>query len=158
PPMLVEDCAPSQHGAVLVRTPAMMKGYLNADHLTAQAVAHGWLLTGDVGFLDGRGQLHLSGRVRDEINKGGMKIHPAEVDAVVERFARTVDVCAFGYEDPLNGEDIGLAVVLDRDDEGTRQELYEWTRRHLAQHRMPQRWYVLSEIPRTVHGKVDRAD
>jgi acyl-CoA synthetase (AMP-forming)/AMP-acid ligase II len=158
PPLLVEDCAPSHHGAVLVRTPAMMKGYLHSDHLTAEAVAHGWLQTGDIGFLDERGQLHLSGRVRDEINKGGMKIHPAEVDAVVERFARAVDVCAFGYEDPLHGEDIGLAVVLDRDDEGTRQELYEWTRRHLAPHRMPQRWYVLSEIPRTVHGKVDRAD
>jgi fatty-acyl-CoA synthase len=133
-----------------------MRGYLNADDLTERVVSHGWFATGDVGFRDDRGRLHLCGRTGEEINKGGMKIYPADIDSVVERFAHTVDVCAFGYDDPLQGEDVGIAVVLDRDHPDTRRALYEWTRRHLAPHRTPQRWYVLAEIPRNSHGKADR--
>ena len=154
---VAEECAPGQPGAVWVRTPALMRGYLNADDLTARAVSHGWLATGDVGFRDDRGRLHLCGRRGEEINKGGMKIHPADVEAVVERFNHTIDACAFAYDDPLHGQDVGIAVVLDRDDADARRALYEWARRHLAQHRTPQRWYVLDEIPRNANGKPDRA-
>src|SRR5262249_52480240 len=59
---LGEECAPGEPGAVWVSTPALMRGYLNADDLTARAVSRGWFATGDVGFRDDRGRLHLSGR------------------------------------------------------------------------------------------------
>ncbi len=72
----------------------------------------GWFLTGDIGVVDDRGWLHLRGREREEINKGGMKIYPGDVDAVVERFPATKDVCTFAVEDALFGEDVALAVVL----------------------------------------------
>jgi long-chain acyl-CoA synthetase len=65
---------------------ALMKGLFQRDDLTALAVSEGWFLTGDIGFIDERGRLVLRGRERDEINKGGMKIYPADIDTVVERF------------------------------------------------------------------------
>ena len=117
-----------------------MKGYLGRDDLTNQVVSQGWFLTGDIGFLDERGFLHLSGREREEINKGGMKIYPSDIDAVVERFEDTIDVCTFAYEDALQGEDVGIAVVLKTNDPVTRHAVDQWAQRHLGRHQIPQRW------------------
>ena len=89
--------------------------------------------------------------------KAGMKIHPTDIDSVVERFENTVDVCTFPYQDALQGQDVGIAVVLDPNDAATRRALYEWTLQHLGKHQIPQRWYVIDEIPRSSRGKVNRA-
>src|SRR5262245_41656928 len=90
-----EECAAGESGHVWVNTPALMRGYLGRDDLTAEVVSAGWFHTGDIGVLDERGWLHLRGREREEINKGGMKIYPGDVDAVIEQFDQTLDVCAF---------------------------------------------------------------
>jgi acyl-CoA synthetase (AMP-forming)/AMP-acid ligase II len=85
-----------------------------------------------------------------------MKVHPADVDAVVERFEETADVCTFAVDDALFGEDVGIAVVLRSDGPDVLRRLHDWTARHLAAHQMPVRWYELAEIPRTSRGKVNR--
>jgi acyl-CoA synthetase (AMP-forming)/AMP-acid ligase II len=150
-------CGAGESGHVWVNTPALMRGYLGRDDLTAAVVSGGWFCTGDIGVVDERGWLYLRGREREEINKGGMKIHPADIDAVVERFAQTVDTCAFGVEDALLGEDVGLAVVLRDADAATLARLHDWMAQHLARHQMPRRCWVLDEIPRSARGKVNRA-
>jgi long-chain acyl-CoA synthetase len=86
-----------------------------------------------------------------------MKVYPGGVDAVVERFTGTVDVCTFVIQDPLLGEDVGVAVVLESATDTALVELHRWTATHLAAHQRPRSWYVLEEIPRTSHGKVNRA-
>jgi acyl-CoA synthetase (AMP-forming)/AMP-acid ligase II len=149
------ECAPGESGHVWVQTPALMRGYLDRDDLTAAVVSAGWFLTGDIGVVDDRGILFLRGREREEINKGGMKVHPADVDSVLERFPATLEVCCFGYADALLGEDVGVAVVLN--DPAQLDGLVAWTRRHLADHQVPKRWYLLTEIPRTSRGKVNRS-
>jgi acyl-CoA synthetase (AMP-forming)/AMP-acid ligase II len=150
------ECTPGEEGRVFVRTPALMRGYLDREDRTREAVADGWFSTGDVGLVDERGLLYLRGRERDEINKGGMKVYPADVDLVVERFGETLDVCAFAVEDALHGEDVGVAVVLRDRGERSLRSLLAWTRKHLARHQVPVRWYVVEEIPRTSRGKVNR--
>ena len=156
PPPLAEECRPGETGYVWVNTPALMRGYLGRDDLTRKVVSQGWFLTGDIGLLDERGMLYLKGRVREEINKGGMKVHPADIDAVVERFEETTDVCTFACPDALLGENVGIAVVLRTDHPDVLRRLYQWTASHLAQHQMPVRWYLLPEIPRTSRGKINR--
>ena len=151
-------CATGESGHVWTLTPALMKGYLDRDDLTAQVVSAGWFLTGDIGLIDTRGWLHLQGRERDEINKGGMKVHPADIDAVIERFPATLDVCTFAYADALLGEDVGVAVALKDAGVATLRDLHAWAAGHLAIHQLPQRWYVVDEIPRTSRGKVSRAN
>ncbi len=156
PPGFAEPCGPGEAGYIWVNTPALMRGYLDRDDLTEQVVSQGWFLTGDIGLLDERGRLYLRGREREEINKGGMKIYPADIDSVVERFEWTRDVCSFAYPDALLGEDVGVAVVLDPAGGDSLPRLREWCAAHLARHQLPQRWYVIDEIPRTSRGKVNR--
>ena len=150
-------CAPNELGHVWVSTPALMRGYLDRDDLTSRVVANGWFVTGDIGTLDDRGLLFLRGREREEINKGGLKVYPADIDHVIELFPAIADVCAFAFEDPLLGEDVGVAIVLRDDAAGTLGQLHAWTVERLAKHQVPRRWYVLAEIPRTSRGKVNRA-
>ena len=141
---------------VWLHTPALMKGYFQRQDLTDAAVRQGWFLTGDIGLIDDRGRLFLKGRERDEINKGGLKVFPADVDEVVEQYPATQDVCTFGYEDDFYGENVGLAIVLDDPGDRSVLGLYDWIRIHLAEHKHPVRWYLLDEIPRTSRGKINR--
>ena len=150
-------CKAGESGHVWVKTPALMRGYLDRDDLTAKVVRQGWFLTGDIGVIDDRGWLYLRGREREEINKGGMKVYPADIDSVIERLAGITDVCAFAYPEELVGEDVGVAVVLAESTDAALLDLFDWATRHLARHQVPQRWYVLSEIPRTSRGKVNRS-
>jgi acyl-CoA synthetase (AMP-forming)/AMP-acid ligase II len=150
------SCGVGEEGFVWLNTPALMKGYFGRDDLTRENVTNGWFRTGDKGFLDERGRLVLRGRVRDEINKGGMKVFPSDVDAVVERFERTVDVCTFAIDDSLYGQNIGMAVVLSDSSEETIRDLHGWMRKHLAEPKLPVRWWLLDAIPRTSRGKLNR--
>ena len=152
-----EICRAGELGDIWVKTAALMRGYLDRDDLTREVVCGGWFATGDIGYLDDRGLLYLRGREREEINKGGLKVYPSDIDAVVERFPATIDTCSFGYQDPLYGENVGIAVVASPATPQTLDEMYEWTRRHLAGHQVPALWYLVEQIPRTTRGKVNRA-
>ena len=157
PPSLAEECAPGDSGYVWLNTPALMKGYLGRDDLTNQVVSQGWFFTGDVGLVDDRGILYLRGREREEINRGGMKIYPGDIDAVAEQYEQTLEVCTFGYEEELYGENVGIAVVLKSPSNEHIKGLYNWVSRHLAKFQLPQRWYLLEEIPHTSQGKINRS-
>jgi len=150
------ECKIGEPGYVWLNSPALMKGYFRRDDLTAQVVRDGWFMTGDIGILDDRGRLVLRGRERDEINKGGMKIFPADIDAVVERFEHSSDVCTFALEDAMYGQTIGMAVALNNHDDDTIRALQHWMRTHLAEHKMPVRWWLVDAIPRTTRGKINR--
>jgi oxalate---CoA ligase len=152
------ECATDESGYVWLNTPALMKGYLGRDDLTNAVVSQGWFMTGDIGLLDERGYLYLRGREREEINKGGMKIYPGDLDAVVERFEGAMDVCTFAYDDSLYGQNVGFAVVLKDPGDESLRALHDWLTRHIAQYQMPARWYLLDDMPRTSRGKINRSD
>lgn len=156
PPGYGERCATGETGFVWINTPALMRGYLGRDDLTNRAVSQGWFMTGDLGYLDTHGRLHLRGRIREEINKGGMKVYPADIDAVVERFGAVRDMCCFGFDDPLYGQNVGVALVLEDSSADTLRDLHGWMKHHLATHQLPVKWYLLEEIPRTSRGKINR--
>ncbi len=157
PPAFAEECDAGEEGFVWLNTPALMKGYLDRDDLTKKVVSQGWFMTGDIGTIR-NDRLYLCGRAREEINKGGMKVHPGDVDAVVERFAATRDVCTFAVDDQLYGQNVAVAVVLDDPSPAALTELQGWVRERVADHKVPVRWYVLDSIPRTSRGKVNRDD
>jgi len=157
-PASSERCKPDEEGYVWIKTPALMKGYLGRDDLTAEVVRDGWFSTRDIGAIDKRGYLYLRGRASEEINKSGQKIHPGDIDGVIESFGETVDVCTFGFADPLHGEDVGVAVVLKSSAEEALVRLYQWTGERLAVHRMPQRWYLVKNLPRGSAGKLNRRE
>jgi acyl-CoA synthetase (AMP-forming)/AMP-acid ligase II len=149
-------CATGEVGEVWIESPALMRGYLGQDELTRRAIQNGRFATGDLGLLDERGWLHLRGRERDEINKGGLKISPAEVDAAAEGCRRVADVCAFAVDDPLYGQNVGLAVALTEPGDAAVREVYGWIRERLAEGKLPARWWLVDAIPRSERGKVSR--
>ena len=156
-PLRAENrCAVGESGYVWLNTPALMKGYFGRDDLTLKAVRDGWFMTGDIGVLDEHGRLLLRGRERDEINKGGMKIYPSDIDAVVERFDRAKDVCAFALDDAIYGQSVGMAVVLADEKPETIRALHAQMSSQLAEQKMPSRWWSLEDIPRTSRGKLNR--
>jgi acyl-CoA synthetase (AMP-forming)/AMP-acid ligase II len=152
------NCKAEENGYIWINTPALMRGYYAQPELTDQVVSGGWFLTGDIGLIDSRGWLYLKGRERDEINKGGAKIYPVDVDAVVERFEHTKEVCSFGVEDVLYGQNVAMAVVLEHSDAATIRALHGWMSRHLAEFKMPVRWYIVESLPRSSRGKINRKD
>lgn len=156
-PSMTPECAAGESGYVWLNTPALMKGYLGRDDLTNQVVSQGWFFTGDIGLVDDRGILYLRGREREEINKGGMKVYPGDIDAVAEQYEHTLDVCTFGYADPLHGENVGIAVVLKNASDDHFRELHKRLKDRLASFQMPQRWFLVDEIPRTSRGKINRS-
>lgn len=153
---ILEECATGESGYVWLNTPALMKGYFGRDDLTDQVVRQGWFMTGDIGLLDERGWLYLRGREREEVNKGGMKVYPGDIDTVIEQFEGTIDVCSFGYDDSLYGQNVGVAVTMKETNDEIIRKLYDWTKQHLANYRMPVRWYIVDAIPRSSRGKINR--
>jgi len=152
------ECAPGEEGYVWIKTPALMREYLGREDLTRHAVAAGWLLTGDIGYVDDRGRLYLRGREREELNKGGIKVHPADIEAAAQAGASMLETCSFAVDDPLYGQNVALALVVDPEDETALRAIYRGLTARLAPHQIPSRWYAVAEIARTANGKIDRQE
>jgi oxalate---CoA ligase len=143
-------------GELLIRSPSLMTGYLDRPDLTAQALFQGWYRTGDRGSIDARGSLTLAGRLKDEINRAGFKVQPAELDTLLERNPAVSEACVFGIADPLGGEAVAAAIRLNAGSSATAAELEAWCRERLRREAVPEKWFFVSEIPRTARGKVSR--
>ncbi len=141
-------------GEVVVRGPNVTGGYHNNPEANAAAFTNGWFRTGDRGALDGDGYLTLIGRIKELINRGGEKISPLEVDAVLLEHPAVAEVATFGAPDTKYGEEVHAAVVLKG--EATAAQLQEHCRSRLAEFKVPKVVHITKELPRTPTGKVQR--
>lgn len=161
-----EPAPPGTVGVVLGDTgnPQAFSGYLNRPGDTAKAVRGGWYVTGDLGFLDAEGDLHLVGRVDDLIISGGENINPAEVEEVLRRHPDVADVAVAGTPDARWGEVVTAFVVPraqrltaeDRRRLAGELERFCLSAPDLARFKRPRRFAFVPEIPRTPSGKVVR--
>ena len=143
-------------GEIIIRSPSMMSGYLDRPDLTAAALHQGWYRTGDRGSIDEHGRIWLTGRIKDEINRAGFKVQPAEIDAMLERHPAVAEACVFGISDPLGGEAVAAAIRLKTAAAASPQSLQAWCLERVRREAVPERWFLVSEIPRTARGKVSR--
>jgi oxalate---CoA ligase len=140
-------------GEVVIRGPGVMSGYVNNAAATAEAFFGEWFRTGDRGaFRDG--YLFLEGRLKEMIIRGGENIAPAEIEQVLLSHPAVRDAVCFGVPDEKYGELVGAAVTLSADAEAA--GLVAYCRQRLAAFKVPARIDVLTEIPRTATGKVQR--
>jgi len=138
-----------EQGQVLVRGPALMTGYLGEpDPFDGE----GWFATGDAGWLDSEGNLHVSGRLTDVIVTGGENVHPAEVEEVLEECPGVQAACVFGVADDEWGEIVGAALVGS----ASEAEVRAYAAGRLAPYKRPRRIWLCSELTMTASGKVDR--
>jgi acyl-CoA synthetase (AMP-forming)/AMP-acid ligase II len=143
-------------GEVLYRGPAVMAGYLDRAEATRDVLQEGWYATGDTGVLH-NGELTLSGRQKEEINRAGIKVQPADVDRIIEAHASVAECCCFGAPDPIAGETVAAAVVAEPGQTPDSDVLRAFCADHLRPHAIPEKWFIVEAIPRTPRGKVSRA-
>ncbi len=135
-----------------------MLGYYDMPEATAQTIdAEGWLHMGDIGTMDERGFLRITGRLRDMIIRGGMNLYPAEIEAVLAEHPAIDDAVVIGVPDSRWGEQVGAVLRLrpgaERPDFG---ELREFVRAQMSLHKAPVYWCVVDEYPMTPTGKIQK--
>jgi acyl-CoA synthetase (AMP-forming)/AMP-acid ligase II len=143
-------------GEIVVRGPHVFDGYEDDEAANREAFFGDWFRTGDIGYFDADGYLHISGRRKELINRGGFKVSPAEVDAVLLRHSNVADAGTFGVPHPTLGEDVVAAVVFRDAGAAMPEALRDYAFTELAKFKVPTRIVAIDRIPRTVLGKVRR--
>jgi long-chain acyl-CoA synthetase len=148
-----------ENGEVEIRTPDLMAGYLDADGRLLEADAAVWFPTGDIGHLDERGSLFITGRKKDLIIRGGVNISPAAIEEELMRVPGIADVAVVSIPHELYGEDIVAVLKLEAgvELESMLDSVVAHAKRNLAQHQQPARYIAIDELPRTANGKVQKA-
>jgi acyl-CoA synthetase (AMP-forming)/AMP-acid ligase II len=145
---------PDIAGEVVVRGPNVTHGYHNNPQANAEAFTNGWFRTGDRGVMDSDSYVRLIGRIKELINRGGEKISPLEVDAVLLSHPAVAEAAAFAAAHPKYGEEVHAVVVL-RDDAAA-AELQAHCGDRLADFKVPKVIHIVKELPKGPTGKVQR--
>ncbi len=143
-------------GEVAVRGPNVFAGYEANPEANDAAFSNGWFRTGDEGSLDDEGYLTLRGRLKEIINRGGEKISPLEIDDALLRHPAVRQAVTFSMDDPLLGEEVAAAVVVDPGLAAGERELQDFVAQQLAPFKVPRHIVVVDEIPKGPTGKVQR--
>jgi len=141
---------------VVVRGACVMNGYEGNAAANEESFKGEWFKTGDQGFIDSDGYLFLTGRIKEIINRGGEKISPQEVDAILMSHPAVDQAVTFAVPNEVLGEEVAAIVVLKPQSAVTEKELREFARERLADFKVPRQVLFASEIPRGQFGKIQR--
>ncbi len=145
---------PNSEGEVAVRGDAVTPGYLGDPAATEGALRNGWFHTGDLGHLDEEGDLFITGRIKELINRGGEVIVPLEIDHALADHPAVAQAAAFGIDHPTLGEDVGVAIVLRAGAIVTEAEIRGFLADgRLSRARIPNRIVFADSIPLSAAGK-----
>ena len=134
-----------------------MLGYHDRPDATAQAIdEHGWLHTGDLGTMDSRGVIRITGRIKDMIIRGGENHFPVEIENALLEHPSVAEVAVVGLPDPKWGEIIGAFVRSDGNRPIDVETLREHTRQLLSAQKTPVVWCQVVEFPLTGSGKIQK--
>jgi acyl-CoA synthetase (AMP-forming)/AMP-acid ligase II len=145
-------------GEICVRGDLVMKGYYRAPEKTAETIIDGWLHTGDIGYLDAEGFLHITDRKKDMIISGGYNVYPSEVEQVIWSHPAVQDCAVIGIPHPDWGEAVIAVVELNRGSELTEAELLAHCRAALGGIKTPKQITFIDALPRSANGKVLKKD
>ncbi|CAL5029189.1 unnamed protein product [Urochloa decumbens] len=144
-------------GEVCVRGPNVTAGYKTSNpEANEAAFRFGWFHTGDIGVVDDQGYLHLVGRIKELINRGGEKISPIEVDAVLLDHPAVAQAVSFAVPDDKYGEEINCAVIPREGSAIGAEEVQAHCRKNLASFKVPKKVFVTDDLPKTATGKIQR--
>ena len=147
---------PDARGEVSIKGPTVIDGYENNPAADEAAFTSGWFRTGDEGYLDDDGYLFLTGRLKEQINRGGEKISPLEVDEVLLRHEAVAQAVTFAMPHDKLGEEVAAAVVPVAGVDVPEAELRDHVSRSLAAFKVPRRIVFCDELPKGPTGKLQR--
>jgi len=142
-------------GDIIVKGDNVMMGYLGRPEATAETIVNGWLLTGDMGYMDDEGFLFIVDRKKDLIISKGINIYPRELEEVIDKFEGIKASAVIGIEDEKSGEVPIVYIELEEDTEKLDEAaLKAYMREHLANYKIPKQIHVIDELPKNATGKV----
>jgi fatty-acyl-CoA synthase len=150
------ECGPGEEGELLIRGPHITLGYWNRPEATAETIIDGWLHTGDVARRDDEGYFTVIGRSKDMFISGGENVYPAEVESVMLSFTGVAEAALIGVPDEKWGE-VGKAFIVPQPGAALDVEsLLAFMAQRVARYKLPRSVEVITEMPKTVIGKIDK--
>jgi acyl-CoA synthetase (AMP-forming)/AMP-acid ligase II len=146
---------PGEVGEIVTRGYNHMLGYLGDDDATAAALRDGWLVTGDLGWIDEDGFVYVVGRASEMFLVGGFNAYPREIEAQIEQLAGVVEAAVLGVPDARLGW-VPMAWVTVSSVALGEAEILSWAREQLATYKRPRYVRVVESLPRTATGKLSR--
>jgi long-chain acyl-CoA synthetase len=153
-----QDLPPGEVGEIVTSGPMVVPGYWNKPEETEHALPGGALHTGDVGYMDAAGWFYLVDRKKDQINAGGYKVWPREVEDVLYQHEAVREAAVVGVPDAYRGETVKAYVSLRPGQTATAEELIAFCRQQMAAYKYPRQVEFLDELPKTVSGKLLRRE
>lgn len=152
-----QDLRGGEVGHVWCRGPGVMKGYYKAPDLTAETITpDGWLITGDLGSVDDKGNLHISGRSKELIIRSGFNVHPAEVEAVLNSHPKVIQAAVIGAPGAYGNEEVIAYLQVAPGDGPTNEELSAYCSARLARYKCPSRFERFASLPAGPTGKIQK--
>lgn len=146
-----------EQGEVCARGYAVMKGYDAEPEATTQAIdTQGWLHTGDLGVMHEDGCIHLTGRSRDIIIRGGENIYPREIEEFLYTHPKISEVQVVGIPNERLGEIVVAWVRLRPGQTATEEEIRDFCREQIAYFKIPEHVRLVTEFPATLSGKIQK--
>jgi long-chain acyl-CoA synthetase len=142
-------------GDIIVTGDNVMKGYLGRPEATAETIVNGWLLTGDVGYMDDEGFLFIVDRKKDLIISKGINVYPREIEEIIDAFEGVGVSAVIGINDEKSGE-VPIVYIELEDDRDILDEvgLKKYMKEHLANYKVPKQIHVIKELPKNATGKI----
>ena len=141
-------------GILYVKGPNVMTGYFNDPQKSNAVLKDGWLCTGDIAYLDGKGWLHIKGRQDNMIIRAGMNIYPQEIETAIQQDPRTKEVLVFGERQSNGDVQICMKIVGDFSNV---QSVRDLCREMLPIFQIPAQIELVEQIPKTDFGKISRS-
>lgn len=157
------ELPPNQVGEIAVKLPdpsALIEYYKN-ERATKEKILNGWILTGDMGFMDEEGYIKFVGRKDDIIKSSAYRLSPIEIEEVIKRHPAVDQVAVVGVEDPIRGTVIAAFIVLKKDYEPSEQleiDIKNFVKDRLAAYAYPRIIRFVKELPTTITGKIRRTE
>ena len=148
--------ARGERGEVVIQGPNVVDGYENNPEANAASFTNGWFRTGDQGFLDEQGYLTLTGRIKELINRGGEKIAPREIDEVLLTHPRSPKPWPSAFRIPLGAKKLRRLSFFAKAKPITKRQYWPFVKSAWPISSVPRKLYIVSTIPRTATGKIQR--
>lgn len=143
-------------GEICVRSPLCVQGYYRNAEATSEFFSGGWCHSGDIGFIDTDGYLHVTGRKKNMIKSGGISIFPEEIEGVLSSHPKVSEAAVVGITSDAWGEAVKAFIVLKHGESSSPEELMRYCKDCLAAYKTPKVFTFVEALPRTGLGKIDR--
>ena len=149
--------AQGERGEIAAKGPQVMAGYWNQDEETQHVMKDGFLLTGDIGYMDEDGYFYIVDRKKDMIIVSGFNVYPNEIEDCLAKHSGILECAVIGVPRKSEGEAV-KAFIIKKDNDLTEEEIRSYCKEHLTAYKVPKIVEFCSELPKSTAGKILRKD